>query len=398
MRFKKAVLKVGKYKSPDGEVDVTADRLKHWAAEFSRLKSAKQIVPIDWDHASAATDLQPLTLDQYAKKRSAKNTVGHLVDFKANGDQAELTLEVPDGSAADKAAKNLVYVSPVIFPSWKDGAGNEYRDCITHVDFVNHPVDHSQGPFVAEPADTIACALRMGLSKPYRLGETMADDDTKTADDETDDTPAGSDGGDDDSSDTLNDDSGKLQDVMAALAQMNIVLSEDTTTENFLSHIHQALLTAAAHCCEDKPGNPADGADKTMVADPGAAGATALSLEVRGTVAWAETKHRQDVSKRLRSLLDDGRCQPAEFKIREASTAAVKLSLDQSGQPLTSDLEKWIESREAVPKGTFWDPEQRTRLSAEAAPVPMSMAGGTLSEAEVKAAADWALGRNPAAK
>lgn len=132
-----------------------------------------------------------------------------------------------------------------------------------------------------------------------------------------------------------------------------------------------------------------------MVADPGAAGAAALSLQVRGTVAWAEAKHRQDVAKRLRNLLDEGRCGPAEFKAREPSMSAVKLSLDQAGQPLASDLERWIESREAVPKGTFWDAEQRTRLSADAAPAPLVMSG-VLPEPELDEVVNFALGRKPA--
>jgi hypothetical protein len=225
----------------------------------------------------------------------------------------------------------------------------------------------------------------------------MSDDEKKNDDDKDADKIEEGEEGDNDSDvspDTLADDSGKIKDVISALAQMNIVLSEDTNVENFLSHIHQALLTAAAHRGEDNKNNPADGADKTMVADPGMAGATALSLEMRGTIAWAENMHRQGVSTRLRALLDNGRCQPAEFKARQPQTQVVKLSLDNAGKPLLSDLEKWIESREAVPKGTFWEPAQKTRMSAtvEAAPEHMQ---GEMSEEERLAAVDWALGRKP---
>ena len=395
-RFRKAVLKVGSYKSPDGEVTVTPERLKHWAKEFKRLSDARQVIPIDWDHASDEAGLKPLTMDQFKKKRSAKNTVGNLADFRLSpdGQGAELTLDVADKSAADKAEKNLVYVSPVIFPTWKDGAGNEYRDCITHVDFVNHPVDHSQGPFMPAEPGAIACAIRMGLAaKPYRM---MVDDEPDDKDD--DDKPDGDADGDDDSEGSeegVSDDSGRLKSVIEALGGMNIVLSEDTNTENLLAHLHQALLTAAAHRGEgvDDTDTTQNGGDKTMVADPGAAGVTALSLEARGAIAWAEKTHRDQVAGRLKKLLADGKCTPAEFKTREKETGVVKLSLDPSGKHVVlSDLEKWIDSREAVPRGTFWEPDQRLRLSAEVESPPSNMIG-EMSADEAQAAANWALGR-----
>lgn len=389
MRFNKAVLKVGQYKSPDGHVDVTPGRLRHWARQFKRLNDAAQVVPIDWDHANSESDLKPLAIADYERKRSAKNTVGKLIDFKlsADGQGAELVLDVPDETASEKAAQNLVYVSPVIFPKWKDGAGNEYSDCITHVDLVNHPVDHSQGPFVPEPG-VIACAIRMGLSKPLR----MAEGDTKDADEKE---PDADDEGDK-TADSLTDDGGRLKAVIEALAKMDIVLSEDTNTETLLAHLHQALLTAAAHRGEDTNDNAPGGAgDKTMVADPGAAGVTALSLEARGAIAWAENTHHNQVAGRLKKLLEDGKCTPAEFKSRQNETGAIKLSLDTKGKVAPSDLEKWIDSREAVPRGTFWEPDQKVRMSAVVEEAPANMRGEMTAD-EVTATADWALGRKAA--
>ena len=184
--FKKIALKTGTYHSPDGEVPVTVARLQHWRDEFARMKAARQVVPIAWDHAeqSDKANLQPMSLADYRRKRSAKDTIGHLVDFQLTQDGAELTLDVHDPDAAKSATNNSVFISPVISPTWRDGAANEYADCFTHVDFVNHPVDHSQGPFtrVDSPAGAgvatgtteqpaIACALRMGLgSQLYTYG------------------------------------------------------------------------------------------------------------------------------------------------------------------------------------------------------------------------------------
>lgn len=410
MKFKKAILQVGTYHAPKSNVVVTPERLRHWANQFTRLQAAKQVVPIDWDHSSSESDLTPLTMDAYQKKRSAKNTIGHLHEFKVSedGQRAELLLDVPDKAAAQKAKDNLVYVSPVIFPTWKDGTGAEYQDCITHVDFVNHPVDHSQGKFEPVEAGAIACAIRMSLSEPMRLA---FDGDDKSGDSDGD-SDGGSDNDADDSNDSdsddkpdgIQDDEGRLKDVITALGGMSIVLSGDTTPANFLAHLHQALLTAAAHRGEgptnqQQDQNPNPGGDIT-VADQGN---VALSLEQRQQVqqgqialAYAEGVHRKGVTDRLKGLIDSGRCTPPEFQSRSAEIGAVRLSLDTAGKPQSSDLEKWIESREAVPAGTFWDPE--TRLNAQRLSVAQPTVNtGELTREQVDELADWALGK-PAKK
>jgi hypothetical protein len=228
----------------------------------------------------------------------------------------------------------------------------------------------------------------MGLSKPYLMSEESGDDD----DDEKDDDSSTRDDDESKSTNTVTDD-GKLKDVLEALAQMDIVLSDDTTGENFLNHLHQALLTAAAHRGEDvKPNESASNTnDKTTVADPGIA---ALSLEARGAIAWAERTHREQVTNRLRKLLDEGQCTPAEHKARSEHVAAIKLSLDASGQPAPSDLEKWIESREAVPRGTFWDPDTKTKkMSLTSVADPPKNLTGDFSQTDVDETVKWALGK-----
>jgi len=176
--YKKSILKVGKYHSPDGIVNVTPKRLKHWAEMHRSLLDAGQVVPVEWDHADDPTQAIPLSAEEYKKKRSAKNTVGHLKDFKVaeDGKSAEIVMNILRKSAKESAESNAVFVSPVIFGQWRDGAGNDYKDVITHMDFVNHPVDNSQGPFQKCEPGTIACALRMGLDVGHPVVFRMADD------------------------------------------------------------------------------------------------------------------------------------------------------------------------------------------------------------------------------
>jgi hypothetical protein len=164
--FKKSILRVGTHHSPDGPVRVTPKRLRHWARMHRSLRKNNQTVPVDWDHADDPTKAVPMSTGEFRRKRrSAKNTVGHLHDFRVSkdGQSAEITLDLHRKSAVEAAKKNSVFISPVIFEKWQDGGSNGYKDVITHVDFVNHPVDSSQSPFKSCKPNTIACAIRMGL-------------------------------------------------------------------------------------------------------------------------------------------------------------------------------------------------------------------------------------------
>jgi hypothetical protein len=186
--FKKAILAVGTYISPDRSVVVTPKRLKHWENQHKRLTAARQVVPAAWDHADDWEDMQPISMSAYLEqddRPTAKNTVGRMVDFKVapDGRRAEILYEVRGRRGIEAVENNNVFVSPVILDEWQDGAGNKYRDVITHVDLVDHPVDHSQGPFIpVKGGDGAAalslagreyCGLRMavGRSKPkmFRL-------------------------------------------------------------------------------------------------------------------------------------------------------------------------------------------------------------------------------------
>lgn len=453
-KFRKAILKPGKYHSPDGVVEVTPARLRHWEQQFRQMSKANQIIPIDWDHADNQADLQPLTMDAYDRKRSAANTIGHLADFRVNADgtAAEITLDLRTAKAVEAAEQNTVYVSPVLFPEWRDGAGNTYQDCITHVDMVNHPVDHSQTPFVPVEPQTIACALRMSLStRPYRFsGEpNMADTSTVRfgkairlgSDDPADGffmrggktipiTVGGAENLDsDDDGDgpkparkyakkrgkgarkgrgkrkrmslfvRLADDQGNPQDLTAdvnpvedqdltdevldVLEEFGIDLPDDTDDDTLVENLRAALSA--------KNGNPDGGAEPAKVIDPDVA---TMSLASRAALSYAERQHRLTLGQRLDALLAAGQCTPVEAKRRKSELPTIKLSLDAStGEPQPSKLEEWLESREAVPKGTFWTDAQRLSHAKETVLEPPSHMRGEMTSDEVKSTANWALGR-----
>lgn len=399
MKLKKAILQRNTYHSPDGKVQVTAERLRGWADTFNRMKSAGQVVPISWDHAETLDGVKPLSAADWERKRSAKTTVGRVLDFRVLPDDsgAEIELEITDPVAQGRAERNEVFVSPVILDSWRDGHGNEYADPITHVDMVNHPVDHSQGAF--EPVETasIACALRMGLSTQiYKLGASdVADDDEDKDDDgipaalDSDDSDPSEGAEDEDKSVDVGDDPAMLKGVIGALSQFNIVMPDDTHTGNFVDRLHTALLTAAAHKKEDQTEEPAVPTENPAVADPGFA---AMSNDVRNAIGYAEKQHRRQVEVDLQSLLKDGKITPAEHKTHSTAIRAVKLSLDAQGEPIPSEVEKFIASRQPLPKGTFWSDVQRTQLSAAVVADPPRDPREGLTEEETKDKANWALG------
>lgn len=379
-KFTKNILQVGTYHSPDGEVTVTPDRLKHWAESFKRMKAANIGIPVGWDHDDDPANSIPVQFStKRGKRRPANGTAGYLDDFTVSkdGQSATIALDIPRAEDAEKVRHNLAYVSPVIYEQWVDGKKTSHEDCITHVDLVQHPVDNSQSKF----SESIACAFRMGLDtgKPniYRL---------QTEDEEMPEPP------EEPSSEdvVVEETNADFSDVMVLLERCcNIVLPKDTTPENLVERLKTALLTKDAMESEDTMDMSTDTSDL----DAATPQLQAMSLEAKKWRLHADSQHRGAVAKRLSALLDSGRCTPAEHKSKEASLKAVRLSLNNEGEHEPGTLEAWIESREAVPAGTFWDPEVRTqRMALEAAPHP-DVVSQTLTRDEAKKEAKRILSR-----
>lgn len=370
--FTKSILKPGTYHSPDGIVEVTPERLRHWEAGVKKLQKAGYAIPSHFDHSNEIDMLEPIAMDvlERRRNRSAEATVGRLKDMKVapDGQSAEIVLETLTPGAKQSVESNAVYVSPVIFPQWKDGAGNVYDDVITSFDLVDHPVDHSQSSFVPSQRMSVIHAIRMGVnSKPFRLGpppmeeKDVPDDETESTDSEAPDQelppepepePEMGSGGD----------SQNLADVIQALQGMNIVLPPDTSPGNFLDRLHTALLTAAAHQGLDNGAGGDMGEQPAEAASPMIA---TMSVQQRATHNYAQNQYSAGIKSRLESLLKTGRCKPSEADQKRREITAVRLSLSPNGTPRKSSVEQWIESREVVPKGTFWSAEQKSESKAQ---------------------------------
>jgi hypothetical protein len=383
--FKKSILSVGTHQSPDGEIKVTPKRLRHWAQTFARMKRSNLKVPSDWDHSDDPKKAVPLDFGDPKQKRSAQNAVGLLHSFKLapNGRSAELTVDLRDSKAIEHADENIVEISPVIFDQWKDGRGRVWDDCITHVDLVTHPVDATQTPFTRVPDEqhAIACSLRMGLQagKPetFRMATKPAKTATKPAkrmatdepekkkpEDEPEKKPEG------EESEEGGGEEECLKRVLALLKEFGIGTPEGVSADDFLEKL-EASLTGAKAMKEklDAENDEDDMGDDEAAGQPteSSPAFAAMSLKANAAHQFAEKQYRLGIANRLKKLRDNGQCTPAEYEAREKSGKQVRLSLNaQTNEPEVSELERWIESREPVPAGTFWSEEENAKRMSRA--------------------------------
>ncbi len=377
-KFKKAMLRVGEtMHSADGVVLTTPERLKHFSDQFAKLRGAGYSVPSRWEHGDKPADMIPLATEEF-KKLDGRHAVGEMTgfDLSADGQSAELTFEITDPRAIEQADANRVKVSPIIANAWQDGRGNPYSDFISHADLVERAVDFTQGPFVPVP-ETIACSLEKYVDlKAVKMAfpDPASDDKSPDEADPTPEAPPAEPAKNPDAPPKATDKS-KVTAVLDGLKTKGIVLpsdfdfSGDSAIDILLAAINSSV--AADVKAEESEQDVKKEDDPPVVASPGYA---QMSTEQKGNVAFAllERKHREQLGRDLTALLESGRCTPVEANERKAALGTVKLALDNAGNEVPGDIEKFIASRQPVPKGTFWTDEQRTklRLSTEAAEPP----------------------------
>ena len=357
-KFKKTVLLEDRtYYSPDGKLVVNPESKRHWVDKFAHFKASLFDIPAFWDHQDDPGLSQPIKRKD-GKRLRAKGQAGWLTDAKIADDGGlELEFDIPNKRDAQQVADNLTKVSPVIWDTLPDGRGVTHESVIGACDLVVHPVDDSQTGFTPVPA--IACSLvRLSLDgKPviYRLASDDDDSDHNSDDD-----------------DEAGDGDDRVKRVIEGMAALNIMVPDDTTVENFFERVESALLTAAAM------GDDGVGTESLEATSPEFA---AFSLD--SPLAKFQAKgHQKGVMERLDAILKEGRCTPVEYKDRKPQVGSIRLSLNKSGEHKPTEIESWIASREAIPVGSCWDPEMRTRMSnsLEVVPHPDGLQGDEVTE------------------
>lgn len=458
--FAKTMLKVGTYHSPDGVVDVTPERLRHWERQVKAIQSVGYAIPSHFDHSNDEELLTPISESELRAKisRSAKHTVGKLKSFRVtpDGQAAEIVLHTLEPDATKSVASNSVYVSPVIHPAWKDGAGTKYNDALTSFDLVDWPVDHSQSSFtpLIRLGQRVCPTIRMGASKPYILERSPMTTATATSknrsvdarrsrfkaalkagiqvmgsdydpDEDKDDMGAGTpvdaaaDSADtptpsDDPSptDTIGTDAAQAPDlldsVLNLLHEFGVSLPDDTTDESLINHLRVALTALLAAGGDDEPEDEMTGDDQPKVdamPQPVAPTIATLSVQQRKALdraaiaerALAES-HKKNLEQKLGSLLRSGRCTPHEHDNQLRTLNTVRMSMLDDGTFRESRVDYFVEDRETVPAGTYWTDSQRTdsltqKLSVVEPPDSITTGGGR-SHSEF-AEAVRALGGDP---
>ena len=344
-RFKKTILNVDTYHSPEGEVVVTPERLKHWESTFQTFQDANITVPVAWDHPDDPDRAKPIEMS--SKKHSAQNNIGRLESFTVteDGNAAEVVLDIPAADDAGKVEHNLAEISPVIFRSWTDGAKRTHEDCITHVDLVNHPVDNSQSDFVA--CSTIRMGLDEGKPQTYRLATDLEPQHG---------IPVESD---------------RLASIIEALAGLSVVLAEDTNGSNFFDRLESALLTRSAMEDDSMSTSNLEQEKPTEIATLSATpdGQVPTKPVESPELKFIRNQHRETLRVRMSALVESGRCTPKEAEDKLPSVDHVTLSITPDGDNVPSVIESWIQSREELPEGVMWDPKSKSqRMSVEDQP------------------------------
>jgi hypothetical protein len=175
-KFKKVVINPGKYVSPDGEIDVTPQDIQHWAKTLKEMKKSGLQIPCPWGHQ----DLDPNKKEYFTSKFNS----GYIEDFICDDkDNLIAILDIPREEDASRIGKTVREVSPQIEQEWRDGSGKVWKNVITHLALVTHPVVSGQENFerideAAKPQN----ALRLSLNMKKKEDNNMAEEFEKKKD------------------------------------------------------------------------------------------------------------------------------------------------------------------------------------------------------------------------
>ncbi len=133
-RFRKDLIRVGRFSHPieDWTLDVTADRLAKWLANFQKMRANGVDVEVLADHTESG--------------QRSDRIRGYVVDMFTEGDTLFGILEMSGEKGID-LAETVRNVSVEIQDPFTDGSGNDYGEVIAAVAIVEKPIVSGQQPF-----------------------------------------------------------------------------------------------------------------------------------------------------------------------------------------------------------------------------------------------------------
>ena len=227
MRFKKPIVTTGVYSIPGDiprKVEVTSNRLTHWASQFEKMKTAGISVPAPWNHSKEAFPMSTgndgtlprsdLNAGWWDKVWVEDNTLWGEVDVPSNEDAVKIGTNVKESS---------IYVRP----SFTDGSGTEWKDSLMHIALVTHPIENGQGNF--EPVEQGLALAMSQLTEPLSMASPEKAEEQFHASNNV---------GPGESKDSQQQ---GVQGMLELLRSVQIDLPEDTNEVNFMERLMVAL-------------------------------------------------------------------------------------------------------------------------------------------------------------
>lgn len=235
--FTKAILRPGTYlaRTPDGrrtKQTITLDRLKSWADKFSQMVASGLRIPAPYRHDPNAV---PLLEDQ----NGADNNAGFWKRLWLGPDATLYgELDVPRSEDASRVGTTVTEVSPLVEPERIDGKGREWKDSITHIALVTHPIASGQENF--QPSDQMPAGAAAFCLSHLVEGKVMEFADNPQAPAGTGSQPSEDDSQSRTSTQQMsspNASNPSMQQVMEALKVIGLTLPDDTVPENLAERI-----------------------------------------------------------------------------------------------------------------------------------------------------------------
>lgn len=157
-RYKKEVLRVGKWNAQGHELNITKDILKTALDSHRKMMNHGVCVPFIWNH----------------KAHEARDRIGDVIDLELSQDGEKLfaIVTAPLEEDARRLKKVNKEVSVRLEREWQDGSFNKYPYAITHIGAVNSPV-------VAKQTDGFVTLSLIEEQKPMGNESTPVEETTE---------------------------------------------------------------------------------------------------------------------------------------------------------------------------------------------------------------------------
>lgn len=335
MKFRKQIVSTGVYNIPGhGIVEITPDRLQHWANQFSQMQTAGFRVPAPWGHSEQSL---PMSIGDNGTLPNVQNNAGFWDRLWVENDSLWGTVEVPREEDASKVGTSVQETSIYVRPQFTDSKSNNWEDAIMHVALVTHPVELGQPNFTPE-AEGLALSMSL-LSAPLSMaGEMQA----MTGE-------------------------GGVPQLLKALRECQIDLPEDTTSDNLYDRLLVALRQKkASESPEDQTTRtPPEGADEqpapvamsqtTPPAAPPVADETKTELAAaKQTISFLMShlgdQTRQTFVSRRNELIKTGRCTEDYAKAHiDPLITGFQMSFGDDGKRTSSPVDSILTALESMP-------------------------------------------------